>query len=746
MKTIVLTMGWLLCWSYSYGHHLISGVVLNAEDQSPLVGATIQVANSQKGTVTDVFGKFELLIDEPKVTIVISYVGFTERTLEVSDHEGKITVLLEPSSTELSQLNITAAGMNSINSVSKLDLKLRPINSSQEVLRIVPGLFIAQHAGGGKAEQIFLRGFDTDHGTDINITVDGMPVNMVSHAHGQGYADLHFLIPELINVVDFGKGPYYTEKGNLSTAGYVGFTTKSTINRNMVKLEGGNFNTFRTVGMFDLLGEKMNMKRHNAYAALEYQLTDGPFENPQNFNRINLFAKYTGYFDDRSSLSIQLSHFDSKWDASGQIPQRSVDDGSITRFGAIDPTEGGFTGRTNASIRLIKNLPSGWMADNQVFYSHYDFELYSNFTFYLNDPVNGDQIRQKESRDIFGLNGELSKSFLINDKSIIGKIGYGFRYDKVLDVELTNTLQRWTDLEPRALSDVFESNGWLYADATYEAGRWLLNGGIRLDGFVFEHVDKLSNQYLTQFQKKAHLAPKFNVIYHVNNHTRIYAKSGIGFHSNDTRVVVAEDGVDILPSAYGIDVGTSLKPAENLYLNLAIWYLMLDQEFVYVGDEAVVEPSGRSRRRGVDLSLRWQTLPWLFVDFDVNYADPRAVDEPEGQNYIPLAPTWTSIGGLTFQWENGLSGSLRYRYIKDRPANEDNSIVALGYAIADVKVSYSRKQYEFGLTIDNLFNSEWNEAQFATVTRLQDEPMPVEDLTFTPGNPVFVKLSAAVFF
>jgi len=746
MRTYVFTIAAWLLSQVAYGHHLLKGVVINADDNTPLYGATIHIEGDSKGTASDSFGKFELIIEDDQVNLIISFVGFTERKIKINPHDGFIKVLLEPSSTKLAQLKITAGEMNSVNSISKLDLKIRPINSSQEVLRMVPGLFIAQHAGGGKAEQIFLRGFDTDHGTDIDITVDGMPVNMVSHAHGQGYADLHFLIPELINIIDFGKGPYYTQKGNFNTAGYINFSTKNSLTKNMIKMEGGNFNSFRTMGMFNLFGEQLTLKGHNAYAALEYQMTDGPFENPQNFNRINLFTKYTGYFDDDNSLSVQFSHLESKWDASGQIPQRAVDIGMITRFGSIDPTEGGFTSRTNASIRSTSNLSSGFIIDNQLFYSRYTFELYSNFTFYLNDPVNGDQIRQKEERDIIGLNGELYKTIYSGDNTITGKIGYGFRYDQVIDLELTNTLNRQINLEDKSFGDVFESNGWLYADATFERGNLLLNGGIRLDGFNFDYVDKLQPSYQTQSNSKLRISPKMNMIYHINDKARLYAKSGIGFHSNDTRVVVtAENGV-VLPAAYGIDLGSTLKPIPSLYFNIAYWYLFMDQEFVYVGDEAIVEPSGRTNRQGIDISIRWQAFPWFFADMDVNYANPVAVDEPKGENYIPLAPIWTSIGGLTFKSEVGLSVSLRYRYMKDRPANENNSIVALGYAVVDAKINYLRKFYEFGVTLENIFNADWNEAQFATETRLKNEPEAVEDLTFTPGVPFFAKLSLAFYF
>ncbi|MDZ7605655.1 MAG: TonB-dependent receptor [Cyclobacteriaceae bacterium] len=427
MKVISSFLAFCFIVQIAWAHHTIKGTVLSAEDRTPLTGAFVGIVGTSKGTITNEFGQFELVIEDPAVTLTISFLGFSEKTIEVDEHSGSIVILLETAAIELAQLRISASEMNSVNTISKLDLKLRPFNSSQEVLRIVPGLFIAQHAGGGKAEQIFLRGFDLDHGTDINITVDGLPVNMVSHAHGQGYADLHFLIPELINVVDFGKGPYYTERGNLNTAGYVGFTTKSTLNKQILKIEAGRYNTLRTVGMFNLLGEDLALKGHNAIAAVEYNMTNGPFEIPQNFNRLNLFAKYTGQFNANNSLTIQLMRMTSKWDASGQIPQRAVDSGEITRFGSIDPTEGGLTSRTDASLKLISRLPSGWIFENQLFMTSYDFELYSNFTFFLNNPEYGDQIRQKEKRNITGLNGVLSKTSGLGNNSLTTKIGYGFK-------------------------------------------------------------------------------------------------------------------------------------------------------------------------------------------------------------------------------------------------------------------------------------------------------------------------------
>jgi outer membrane receptor protein involved in Fe transport len=211
-------------------------------------------------------------------------------------------------------------------------------------------------------------------------------------------------------------------------------------------------------------------------------------------------------------------------------------------------------------------------------------------------------------------------------------------------------------------------------------------------------------------------------------------------------VVVAQKAKQILPKAYGTDIGMFVKPVKNLLLNVAAWQLMLEQEFVYVGDEAVVEPSGKTRRYGFDVSMRYQALDWLYIDFDGNYSHGRSVDDPEGENYIPLAPTFTSIAGLTTNWKNGLRASVRYRYVSDRPANEDNSVSAHGYFLLDGAITYTRPSFELSLTASNLLNIDWNEAQFNTETRLRNEAAGVSELCFTPGDPVLVKGGVTFFF
>lgn len=273
----------------------------------------------------------------------------------------------------------------------------------------------------------------------------------------------------------------------------------------------------------------------------------------------------------------------------------------------------------------------------------------------------------------------------------------------------------------------------------------MLEGGLRIDYLHFNYFDKLTAQQLPS-QGKSIVSPKLNIQYTVNRQVQLYVKAGKGFHSNDARVVVANSGKQILPAAYGTDLGVILKPAKNLFINVAAWYLFLQQEFVYVGDAGITEPSGKTRREGLDVLARYQFTKSLFANININLTKPHAIGEPKGADYIPLAPTFTSTGGLFYKKQYGINGGLSYRYIKSRPANEDNSITAKGYFLLDGSINYTRPKYEIGLAAENIFNIDWNEAQFDTESRLKDEPQPVSELHFTPGVPFFLRAKLAVFF
>ncbi|WP_334058252.1 TonB-dependent receptor [Polaribacter sp. P097] len=706
----------------------------------------VYVVNEATNTHTHSSENGNFTIEKTTVNdvIQISILGFEKKNIIVTqeDLNNGILIKLETRVFQLEEL-VLRKEINALQTITKIDLQVNPVNNSQEILRKVPGLFIGQHAGGGKAEQIFLRGFDIDHGTDITLSVDGMPINMVSHAHGQGYSDLHFVIPETIKNIDFGKGPYYANQGDFNTAGYVNFATKTAIKDNMISVGYGDFNSFRTVAMFNLLE---NSKKDDSYVAMEYIETDGPFESPQNFNRLNLFAKYNTFLSDGDRVTLTASHFTSQWDASGQIPEREVANGNITRFGAIDDTEGGFTSRSNINIQLQKTLANNSILEANAFYSNYNFELYSNFTFFLENPVDGDQIKQFEDRNIFGMNAKIITEKNYGDIEAKFTKGGGLRFDNITDNELSSTKNRQEILNRIQFGDVQQTNAYAFINSEFEIGKFKISPALRFDYFKFLYNDNLSTTYETLSKTKAIVNPKLNFLYTQNNNLQWFLKSGIGFHSNDARVVLQDNADKVLPRAYGADFGNIWKPTKNIVLNTAVWYLFSEEEFVYVGDAGIVEPSGKSERYGLDLGVRYQITDNIYFDTDATITKARSLEANAGQDYIPLAPNFTLAGGLAFNNLGNFSGGLRYRYLADRAANEDNSIVAEGYFVSDLNINYNLKNITFGVAVENLFDVAWNETQFATESRLQNEANSVEEIHFTPGTPFFAKATITYRF
>lgn len=744
MKTIFLLVIFIfLGLTFSFSQNTFSGKVIDAFSRQPLEDVSILgygIDSTKLVSVTDQNGYFIVNSQINNVQLTTNLVGYKTTSFLFNSSQPTL-IVLERSNIQLKDIIVNTKSTVPFNNISKVDVTLKPVRNTQELLRMVPGLFIAQHAGGGKAEQIFLRGFDCDHGTDIQLSVDGIPINMVSHAHGQGYADAHFIIPETINTIDFAAGPYYANHGNLNTGGYVQFSTYKNIPKSLVQVEAGSFNTFRNLFMLDLL--KKNKDKESAFVAVDVNYTDGPTINKQFFNRINVFGKYNLSISNSTDLSISLSGFKSKWNASGQLPERAINDGSIDRFGSIDPSEGGNTERYNSNVQLLSHLRNGGSWSNQLFYTKYAFNLYSNFSFYLNNPLTGDEIKQAESRNIYGINSQYKKTKYYNAVSLTSTFGGGFRLDDIRNSELSSVEKR-VFIAYKQLGDTKELNAFAYTQQQVTIGKLLLEAGMRLDYFNFNYADHL-NVNNQPGQQKAIISPKFIAQYTFNPTIQLYSKLGKGFHSNDTRVVVANSGTSVLPAAYGADLGVILKPNKNIYLNIALWSLYLEQEFVYVGDEGIVEPSGETLRKGIDLNARFQLSKSIFANLTINYSKGKALQEEKGNNYIPLAPELSSTGGITYKTAKGFSSNLSYRYIKNRSANNDYSIEAKGYFLADMAFNYTQNKYALGLSIENCLNIKWNEAQFATESRLLNEPAAVKELHFTPGSPLFAKLKLTLF-
>ena len=652
----------------------------------------------------------------------------------------------------LEDIIVVANSGNIYKPISKTDIEMRGVNNSQEVLRIIPGIVIGQHQGGGKAEQIFLRGFDADHGTDFREDVDGLPINMVSHTHGQGFADSHFIIPETIESVDFKKGPYTAGKGDFATTGFVDFNTKNYLPNNTIKLEGGMFNTYRALAMFNLLKENENEKQRSWYVASEYKYSDAYFDHPQHFKRFNLFTKYNGNISPKSILTLSATTFWSKWDASGQIPGRAVDKGIIGFYGAIDPFEGGLTYRTNVNAQITTSLNNGDVIKNQLYYSNSFFDLHTNFTFFLVDSINGDEIRQKETRNLIGYNGSYHHTGYFGAINLFTEAGLNIRSDITKNSGLSHTKDRFITLEQIKLGDITQLDIAPYLSETLIFNeRFSINAGVRFDQFFHRYNNKLASDTTLAGIGiyKAHentLSPKLNLYYRVNDRQQFYLTTGKGFHSNDTRAVVVQNGMQILPAAYSADLGIIFKPSKKIIINAAIWNIYLQQEFVYSGDGGDISFNGKTKRYGFDFSGRYQPIRSLYFDVDLNYAHGRSVGNSKGQDYIPLAPVWTSTGGFTYINKNGINGSLRYRYVSDRPGNENYSLKAIGYFITDAVINYTKPKYEIAMVINNVLNARWKETQFDTETRLKNEIAPVDEICFTPGTPFSAKISISYFF
>jgi len=715
---------------------------ITEQDGTPIQSANVLVDGAMGG-VTDVLGRYAIPgLSAGEHLVVVTILGFarSEQRLSV----GKDTELgfqLSPSAIELKEVPVSSKqGGSQTESISLIDIRTRPVNNSQELMQLVPGLFVAQHAGGGKAEQIFFRGFDIDHGTDLQVSVDGLPVNMVSHAHGQGYADLHFTIPETMDKVLVHKGPYDARFGDFATSGTVEFLTRNSIDRSEIRVEYGMYNTVRAVGLFNLLDENhlFSQRKENAYVAAEYVFTDAYFDSKQDFGRFNIFGKYNGQIGERTLLTFSASTFNASWNASGQVPQRAIDSGLIDRFGAIDDNEGGETSRTNTYATLSTGLRNGDLIKNQIYFVKYDFNLYSNFTFFATDTINGDMIAQTDDRTIMGYTGTYGRNTHIGELPFRLNAGIGARYDQA-DISLKNAIERVV-FDTIVAGELDQLNANVYLDGVLDVtAKFSVNPSVRFDAFRFMYTDARGDQSISGEAVKTRVSPKLNFNYAFSDRAQLYLRTGMGFHSNDARAVVVDSADATLPRAYGADLGTTFKPLPRMLVNVALWGLYLESELVFVGDGGVVETSDPTRRMGIDLSVRYQLTDHLFADLDVNLVDGKVIGPPDGEDAIPLAPQFTTIGGLAYKRDKGFNASLRYRHIADRPANETNSVVAEGYFLVDATASYRLPKVEFGAIVENLFDVEWNQAQFDTESRLVNEPEPVSELHFTPGTPFFLK-------
>lgn len=713
----------------------ISGVITDLNQQK-LQEVTVVNLRTNSHTHSDMEGRFILKDANTKDSLLFSYLGYQTSIYIIPDHRNiqEIQIKMNESFLLLDQIRISEPLYNNL---QKIDLDLMPISNSQEVLRKVPGLNIAQHGGGGKAEQIFLRGFDLDHGTDIAISVDQMiPVNMPSHAHGQGYADLHFIIPETVKSIEFEKGSYDVSYGNFATAGSVNLGLYDKIKSNVLIFEIGKFNSHRLATMFTLLNEN----NQDAYVSTEFVNSKGYFEHPQDFKRYNALIKYNHRLNNKSVLKLTGTYFNSQWKASGQIPERAVNSGMIDRFGAIDPNEGGTTYRSNVMLEYNYSGRPDQFLKIKGFLSQYDFKLLSNFTFFLYDSIHGDKIIQKENREIYGLESGWTKQ----SGNLELNLTVGTRIDFIRDNELSHTKDYKEILNRKSFGDVYEKNVYTYQKLNYRFKQLEFQIQQRLDYFHFNYNDKISNTSRSKNELK--FSPKLKVYFTLNPTLMVYFKTGMGFHTNDTRLIFQEANSDLLTSSTHFDVGLQTKFSSGSSFHLGVWTIHMEDELVYVGDEAIVSSVGPSLRKGIEAGWKWKSNKWFSLEAEGSYTLAKLTENPDGINYIPLATKWSSSGSIQFENLGNFSLGLRYRFLGDRPANEDYSIIALGFQLMDGNISYKYKNLKLSFIAENIFNTSWNEAQFATLSKLQYEEKAVEEIHFTPGSPFNFRFKLQIDF
>ena len=745
MTSNILILVLLSLASPGFAQQVIKGRVIDKTTQEPLIYAVITTGTNGQDAITDQQGNFELNAKNTTDSIHISFVGFQPGSIAIRGMDHFYRVEMNRGNVDLKGITIQPMPNNALfTTISNIDLNMHALNSAQDLMRLVPGLSLMQHQGGGIADHIFFRGFDADHGTDVSVSVDDMPLNLVSQIHGQGFSDLHFVIPELVSGLEYGKGPYYADHGDFNTSSYLAFKTADVLDKSEVKLEGGEFNTGRLVAAVNLLSDRAKQKGESAYIAAEGFYTDGPFDYAEHFNRGNIFGKFITKISPKTQLKVTFSAFSSLWRSSGEIPLRAVSGGLISRRGYIDSAQGGNTSRTTAIARLTTALSDRLTLENQFYYTHYFFNLNYDETFFVDDSINGDQLRQRESRDLYGYNGKLSHHAYLNNGVLTSSAGLGFQMNYIHGSELSHTKNYNEVLEYLQHGDVREWTLNGFVDEQYRTGKWLFDAGLRMDYLNFYYMDFLNP--VKPAIGKSIVSPKLNVEYTFNDGIQFYGKLGKGFHSNDAKIVSENAGHEVLPAAYGGDLGINWKPVPQLYLNAAVWYLYLKQEFTYDGDEGTFSPGDPTRRQGIDLSVRYEFSRWLYANFDINFCKARDATSPKGDNYLPLAVPLYSTGGLYVKLPNGMNGGWTARYMKGRPATSDNSLVAKGYFLNDLTANFTRKKYEIGLEIQNLFNVKWRDAQYEVESRLKNEPAPVEDISFTPGMSFFAKLKFAVFF
>jgi outer membrane receptor protein involved in Fe transport len=641
---------------------------------------------------------------------------------------------------------IGVADSASQGAITAEQLDVRPVMRAGEVLETVPGVIITQHSGEGKANQYFLRGFNLDHGSDFATTVAGVPVNMPSHAHSQGYTDINFLIPELVSGVQYSKGPYYTEQGDFATAGSSNINYANVLDKPIARVEAGSYGFDRA-----LFAASPKAAGGHLLAALEISSNKGPWARPDDYRKVNGVLRYSRG-DAVNGWSLTAMGYNGRWNATEAVPDRAIASGEITRFGSEDHSDAGRTYRYSAAGEW-QHGSNATLTKATVYGELYDLDLFSNFTFFLDDPVHGDQIEQADHRLVSG--GKLTQRRLARwgGRPVQTTFGVQLRNDDVMDLALYHT-ERRVRLDTRSDASVLVTTAGVFAENDVEWTPWLRTTvGLRGDGTRYR-VDALNP--LNSGTAHAGLAsPKATVALGPWKSTELYLNGGTGFHSNDARGTTIRvdasgqpaDRVTPLVRAKGAEIGVRTVAVPHLQSTLSLWALSLDSELVYNGDSGATEPGPPSSRRGVEFANYYSPTRALVIDADVSWSRARFTGDGAGA-YVPEAVGLVISGGVSVDGFHRMFASGRWRYFGPRALTDDNTVRSRPTSLFNAQAGYQiGKQLRATVDVFNVFNASDSDIDYYFLSRLPGEPLDgVYDIHSHPTPPRSVRAGLTVGF
>ena len=661
---------------------------------------------------------------------------------------GASVVLPEVVVTAPGEVEALPTGAASERRVSGETLNTRPITRPGEALEAAPGLIVTQHSGEGKANQYFLRGFNLDHGTDLALWLDGMPLNMRTHGHGQGYADINFLIPELVQQMVVRKGPYWADEGDFGSAGSIHLSYANQLEKKLVSVTGGSFGYWRglAAGSFALGDGALT-------AAGELVRYDGPWQVSDATRKYNGFLRYSEGTA-ANGFAITALAYTNSWHSTDQIPARAVFDSSLDRFGSVDPTDGGDAQRHSLSARWSRS-DERTTDKLEGYFVYQTLNLYNNFTYSLDDPDNGDQFQQSDKRRIMGVNASHAWRHPLVGFDAETKLGVQVRHDDI-DVGLFKSVQR-TAVATTRNDKVDETSVGLYGENRIKWTDWLRSTlGLRGD-FFWANV--ASDTAANSGRIEAFIAsPKAGLVFGPFAKTELFVTGGLGFHSNDARgatiavdpgdKVTPQQRVPLLVRSRGAEVGVRTRAFDGLDSSVALFLLEFDSEILFVGDAGTTAAGRPSRRVGVEWTNHSRPLSWAMLDLDLAYTQARFTDYDIVGERIPGAPSVVASAGVILGEETGWFGGLRWRYFGPRPLIEDDSARSAPTSLFNARLGYV---FEDGLKLQldvlNLLNTKASQVDYHYTSRLPGEdPAGIADRHFHPVEPLAFRVTVAKSF